>query len=215
MKAIFFRVALAVTFSVALINTYAQKKYNEGTISYTTNMGGQDLDVKVYFTADSSSATFSTGAANIKNLWDVNHTSFALLLDVPSASIKKAAISTPDEITKMLASMPSFTYTPTSETKQISGFSCKKIQAKDSKSGTVYDVWVTNDITVPPTAIPIYYRAIGGFTVQYTAFQQAQTASVTVSAVTGDKVPAGTFSIPSDYEKITMDDLKAMQGGGK
>jgi hypothetical protein len=34
-----------------------------------------------------------------------------------------------------------------------------------------------------------------------------------VSSVTEQKAPAGTFGIASDFDKITMDDLKAMSGG--
>ena len=50
--------------------------------------------------------------------------------------------------------------------------------------------------------------------IQYNSFQQGQSTVVTVSKITDEKAPAGTFSVSSDYEKITMDDLKAMSGGG-
>ena len=113
-----------------------------------------------------------------------------------------------------MAQLPTFTFTPGTETKQISGFNCKKVQAKDNKTGKSYDVWVTNDISVPTTALPPYYKTIGGFPVEYTQFQQGQSTDVTVTSVTDQKAPAGTFSIAPDFDKITMDDLKSM-GGGK
>ncbi|HEY5408920.1 MAG TPA: hypothetical protein VIJ92_17650, partial [Ginsengibacter sp.] len=63
------------------------------------------------------------------------------------------------------------------------------------------------------SSIPLYYQAIGGFPVQYTAFSQGQVTDVTVTSVSEDAAPAGTFSIPDDFDKITMSDLKAMSGG--
>lgn len=207
-------VALGVALSATVLSASAQKTINEGTVTYKTNMRGQDIVVKEYFRPDSVAAAFTAGPATVKVLSDANHKSFVLLLDVPVASIKKAAVANPDEVDQMMGSLPTFTFTPTSETKQISGFNCKKVKAKDNKTGTSYDIWVTTDINTPPTAVPIYYKSIGGFPVQYTAFQQGQSAEVTVSGVTEDKAPAGTFGIPADYDKITMDDLKAMQGGG-
>lgn len=208
-------VALGLALSATVLSASAQKTINEGVVTYKTNMRGQDIEIKDYFRPDSSATTFTAGPATIKILSDANHKSFVLLLDVPVASIKKAAVANPDEVDQMMSGLPTFTFTPTSETKQISGFNCKKVQAKDNKSGKSYDIWVTNDISTPPTAVPLYYKSAGGFPVQYTAFQQGQTADVTVSSVTTDKAPAGTFGIPSDYDKITMDDLKAMQGGGQ
>jgi hypothetical protein len=205
--------ALSIALSATVISANAQKTYTEGTVTYKTNMHGQDVEVKEYFRPDSNAITYTVGPATIKILSDANQKSFAILLDVPQASIKKAAIMTPDEIEKAKNGLPSFTYAQGSETKQISGFNCKKVVATDTRDKKTYDVWITNDITVPFTAIPSYYKEIGGFPVQYTIFQQGQSSDVKVSSVTEQKAPAGTFGIASDFDKITMDDLKAMSGG--
>jgi len=205
--------ALGIALSAAAMSTNAQKIYTEGTVSYKTNMGGQDVEVKEYFMPDSSAVTYTVGPATIKILSDANQKSFAILVDVPQASIKKAAIMTPDEIDQAKNGLPNFTYVPGSETKQISGFNCKKVVATDTKDKKTYDVWITNDITVSPSAIPSYYKEIGGFPVQYTIFQQGRSFDVMVSSVTEQKAPAGTFGIASDFDKITMADLKAISGG--
>jgi hypothetical protein len=205
--------ALGIALSAAGMSANAQKTYTEGTVTYKTNMRGQDVEVKEYFRPDSNAVTYTVGSATIKILSDANQKSFAILVDVPQASMKKAAIMTPDEIEQAKNGLPSFTYTPGSETKQISGFSCKKVVATNTKDKKTYDVWITNDITVPSSAIPSYYKEIGGFPVQYTTFQQGQSSDVKVSSVTEQKAPAGTFGIASDFDKITMDDLKAMSGG--
>lgn len=203
-----------IALSATVMSASAQKAYTAGTITYKTTVRGQDIEAKEYFTADSIATSFTAGPATIKVLANANHTSMAILVDVPVASIKKAAIMTPDEIDQAMAQLPTFTFTPGTDTKQISGFNCKKVSAKDNKTGTSYDVWVTNDISVPATALPPYYKTIGGFPVQYTQFQQGQSADVTVTAISDEKAPKGTFAIAPDFDKITMDDLKAM-GGGK
>jgi hypothetical protein len=213
MKFKFLSVALGILLSATVMSASAQKAYTEGVVTYKTSMRGQDIEVKEYFRPDSTAATFSAGPATIKLLSDANHKSFAVLIDVPVASIKKAAIYTPDEVDQAIGSMPTFTFAAGTETKQISGFNCKKVVATDAKDKKTYDIWVTNDITVPPTAVPLYYKAIGGFPVQYTAFQQGQSTEITVSSVTDQKAPAGTFGIAPDFDKISKDDLTAMSGG--
>jgi hypothetical protein len=120
---------------------------------------------------------------------------------------------TPDEVELEMNELPRFTYALASETKQISGFNCRKVVATNTKDNKMYDVWITNDITVPSSAIPPYYKDIGGFPVSYPIFQNGQSSDVMVSGVTGQKAPVGIFSIASDFDKITMDDLKAMTGG--
>ena len=213
MKIKFLSVAFGIVLSATAMSASAQKTYTEGLVTYKTSMRGQDVEIKNYFKADSAAATFSAGPATIKLLSDANHKFFAILVDVPVASIKKAAVYTPDEVEQAVSAFPTFTFAPGTETKQISGFNCKKVVATDNKDKKTYDVWVTTDVTVPPTAMPEYYKAAGGFPVQYTAFQQGQTTVITVSSVTDQKAPAGTFGIPADFDKISKDDLAAMSGG--
>lgn len=209
-----FNVALGIALTATTFAANAQKAYTEGTVTISTVMRGQQVQPKVYFTKDSTALTFNNGPASIRILTDDKQTSMALLISVPVASIKKAAISTPAEIEQAMSELPKLTFAPTTETKQISGFNCKKVVATDDK-GKKYDVWVTNDFSLPEGAIAAYYKGVGGVPIQYTSFAMGQTADVTVLSITADKAPAGTFSIPSDYDRITMDDLRSMGGGGK
>jgi hypothetical protein len=214
MKNKLFTAALGIALTATAISASAQKVYKEGIMVVTTSMQGQTVELKNYFRADSAAATFSAGPANIKVLTDAKHSYMAILVDVAVASIKKAAIYSPAEIEEEMSKMPVLTFTPGTETKVISGFNCKKVVAKDSKSGKTFDVWITNDVSAPSTAVQSYYANVGGFPVQYTTFREGQSTEVTVKSLTDQKVPAGTFAIPSDFDKITLDDLKALSGGG-
>ncbi|HEY4323434.1 MAG TPA: hypothetical protein VGN20_05595 [Mucilaginibacter sp.] len=209
-----FNVALGIALTATTFCASAQKTYTTGVITLTSaDMNGNPIETKEYFTPDSAASTFTTGPATIRVLADAKHTFFAFIIDVPVASMKKAAILTPAEIEELMDSTPKFTFAPSTDTKQISGFNCKKVVATDPKTSKTYDIWITNDVTVSQSVIPRYYAEIGGFPIQFTSFAMGQQASATVTAIADTKAPAGTFAISSDFDRITLDDLKAMRGG--
>jgi|SRR6185312_6171772 hypothetical protein len=205
-------VALGIVLTATTLGASAQKTYTNGMVAYTMDMQGQAGDVKQYFTPDSSAAVITFGPGIVKVLSTAKHDYLAVILDIPVASLKKAATATPAELEQAMAMIPSFSFTPTTETKKIGDFNCKKVVAKDTKSGKTYDVWVTNDVSVPTTAYPFYYANAGGFPVQYTAFQQGQEQSITISGISDAKAPAGTFAIGKDFEKVSS--LADLRGGG-
>ncbi|MDB5062410.1 MAG: hypothetical protein JWP67_2253 [Mucilaginibacter sp.] len=209
-----FTVALGITLSSAAISASAQKAYKEGVAVISMNMMGQQTEAKNYFKTDSTAVAFNAGPANVKILTDSKGTYMAFLVDVAVASIKKAAVATPAEVEEEMSKIPVLTFTKTTETKVISGFNCKKVIANDAKANKTYDIWVTNDISLPESAASKIYANAGGFPVQYTTFQNGQASEITVKSVTEQKLPSGTFSIPSDFEKISMEELNAMRGGG-
>jgi hypothetical protein len=208
----FLKIALSLAFTATVFSASAQKNYPQGVATYALAVAGMNVEAKVYFTADSSAIVQQNGPANIKMLTNSKSTYFAILVDVPVASIKKVAVLSPDELDQALAAAPKFTFTPTTETKQINGFNCKKVTVKDSKSGSTYTAWVTTDVTAPLNSMTKYFADAGGFPVQFTTIQQGQAVDVTLKSISDEKAPAGTFGIPAGYDKISLDDLKAMGG---
>jgi len=208
----FFKLALGIAFTAIAVNASAQKTYTEGTADFSLKTQAGEAESKVSFRGDSSVAVTQQGPALIKLIANKDNY-FAVLVDVPMASIKKAAVLTPDELDQAMAAAPKFTFTPTTETKQINGFNCKKVIAKDAKSGTNYDTWVTTDISAPLNSVTKLFADAGGFPVQFTTLQQGHAVDVTLKSITAEKVPAGTFGIPAGFDRISLDDLKAMGGG--
>jgi hypothetical protein len=206
------KIALGLAFTAVAFSASAQKTYTTGLATYTLKTAMGDGESKIYFTADSSAAITQQGAAVVKILTNSKSTFVAILVDVPVASIKKAAILSPDEIEQGLAAAPKFTFTPSAEKKVINGFNCTKVDVKDSKSGSSYVAWVTKDVVAPTNSLTKYFAEAGGFPVQFTTIQQGQAIDVVLKSVTDDKAPAGTFAIASDFDKISLDDLKAMGG---
>lgn len=205
---------MGVVLSATAIKATAQKAYTEGVATIAMNSMGQAIEAKNYFRSDSSAVAFSAGPANIKVLTDAKGSYMAVLVDVSVASIKKAAIASPAEIEEEMSKLPVLTFAPTTETKVISGFNCKKVVATDSKTKKTYDIWVTNDVSIPMSGAAKIYAKAGGVPIQYMVFQNGQSSEITVKSIVPQKVPAGTFGIPADFDKITMDELKSMGGGG-
>ena len=210
----FFNVALGIVLASTTLTASAQKSYTSGSLTMGTNVRGMALEMKVYFTPDSAVTSFNSGPANIKILTDTKNTIMDIFVDVPSFSVKKVAVATPAEIEDALSDAPVFTFAPSTETKVISNFNCKKVVATDTKTTKTYDIWITNDFTLPKNVIPKYYATIGGVPIQFASFQKGQSTVATITKVSDEKVPAGSFGVSADYEKITMDELKAMSGGG-
>ncbi|MGZ3751985.1 MAG: hypothetical protein ACXVIY_09000, partial [Mucilaginibacter sp.] len=144
MKIKFLSVACGMALSATILSASAQKNYTEGLVTAKASAGGQAVEIKEYFRSDSTAAMFSAGPANIKLLADANYKFFAVIAEVPAFKIKKAAIYSQGEIDQVLSSFPKLKFTPSTETKQISGFNCKKVVATDTKTQKAYDIWITN-----------------------------------------------------------------------
>lgn len=213
MKSNLLKFAFGLSLSIAALGASAQKTYTEGVATYTVKSAMGDAESKVSFRGDSSCSSSQYGPAQVKLISTTKGSYFAVLVDVPVASMKKAAVLTPDEIDQASAAAPKLTFTPTTETKQIGGFNCKKIQAKDPKSGATYDAWVTNDISAPTNIMSKLFDGAGGFPVEFTTVQQGQQVSVSLKSINAEKVPAGTFGVPAGYDKITYEELMSMRGG--
>lgn len=208
-----FKTALCLAFSAFALSASAQKTYTEGVMSYTVTAPQGTVEAKTYFRGDSSLYSAQQGPADIKVITVKSGEYLAVLVDVPVANLKKAAIATPAEIEEARAQEPKFTFTPGTDTKVINGFKCKKVTVKDEKSGTNLEAWVTKDIVVPPSMLSKSFKDLDGVPVEFTTMQGGARISVTLDSIKEEKVPAGTFGIPAGFEKISLTDLKSMGGG--
>ncbi|GAB3936373.1 hypothetical protein [Mucilaginibacter myungsuensis] len=211
MKIKLLTVAAGIALSAISFGAKAQKTYKEGVITYSINAGAVTAESKTYFKADSNVTVSNSGPAKISILTYGQGDYLAVLVDVPVAGWKKAAIATPAEIEDGQAKMPELTFTPGTETKQIAGFNCKKVVAKDAK-GSAFDVWITNDIVVPTNGVSVLFSKVGGVPVQFKTFQMGQMVDVTLKSIAEEKAPANAFKVPADYEKISLAELQALGG---
>ncbi|EHQ30149.1 hypothetical protein [Mucilaginibacter paludis] len=207
--------ALALALTATVFGAKAQKVYTEGTITYNISVAGNSVDALSAFKGDSSSLSFQQGPAQIKMVSSEKNGFFAVLVDVPVANRKMAAVGTPAEIEEAMSMEPQYAFTKTEETKKIGDYNCIKYQSKDTKSGIVYDLWITKDITVPPNMINKYYTSLGT-PVMFTYLQGGSDKGaqvVTLKSISDAKLPAGAFAVPADYTKISLTDLQNMSRG--
>ncbi|MCJ8211214.1 DUF4412 domain-containing protein [Mucilaginibacter sp. RS28] len=214
MKVKLFNVALGLALTATAMSASAQKVYKEGKAVFATQAMGMAGEATMYFKGDSSAISTKQGPANLTFLNNSKTDYLAVLVDVPVANIKKAGVGTPAEIDEMQSQLPQLTFTPATETKQINGFNCKRVVAKD-KDGKTFDVWVTNDISAPLGMNGKMFANAGGFPVQYTITQNGVAVENTLKSIDESKAPAGTFIIPAGFDKITLTELRAMSGGGR
>lgn len=97
------------------------------------------------------------------------------------------------------------------ETKEIAGYKCKKAIITDIE-GNEMTVFYTNEI--PTTKSIQQMEGIDGFPLEYTIEDKMFTATTVATSVVKGKVKKIKMSIPSDYEEKTIEELKAMMGGG-
>lgn len=207
------KVALGLALSATVIGAKAQKAYTEGTLNYSITVGDNTVDAPTYFKGDTCAIVTQRGPATIKMVGNKGGEYFVVMVDVPVANMKKAAIGTPAELDEAQAAEPQYAFTKTEETKKIGDFTCKKVIAKDPRDSKTYDVWITTDITVPANILTKYYSALGGTPVQFTYLQGGQVKGaqlVTLKSVSDAKVPANMFKVTSDYDKISLTDLQSM-----
>lgn len=183
-------------------------KVPKGTITYYTD-NQQITALKLYFTPDTSAYASFQRAGNIAQLRDSKGQFFA------SFSFRSGYVvefyefyENPFDVSAFLKTAPKFNYTYTEEPKQIFGFKCKKVIATDTKSHESFDVWVTNDISVPSTAMPLFYADIKGFPIQYTVVNDGIKTLQTIRSVTDERVPNRIFGIQHTFQKLTFKEDK-------
>lgn len=98
--------------------------------------------------------------------------------------------------------------TPTTETKTIAGFKCKKsiiaITDPETKSVFTSDAWFTEELGVLNSDSPIK-----GMLMEFQVSQEGMVFAYTVSSISKEKIPDTLFSIPDGY---TLQSLEDMQG---
>ncbi|MBE7175195.1 MAG: DUF4412 domain-containing protein [Mucilaginibacter polytrichastri] len=213
MKSVKKAAMLALVLTGTAFSAFAQKKISEGTITYTISANGQSQDAVCSFKGDSAAVAVQNGPASIKTLMNDKSDYFAILVDVPVAQKKFAAVATPADQEKFKEMEPEITATATTETQTIAGYKCTKMNAKDAKSGKTFDVWVTKDIEVPVNSVNKYVSKLGGVPVKFSTVQMGQVANVEMKSLKEEKIKPNTFAVPSDFEKITFEQLMSMGGG--
>lgn len=219
------KLVLLSLISIFVINGYAQKKDAgfEGTITYSvTTQGELDPQTKAQMPSEvvwtykgpKSSMMMKTAFGNINILANAETKEQVVLYDMMGQ--KMAIKSSKEETESALKDIPELTIKETTETKQIAGYKCKKIELTDGKTTT--NVYVTEDIVIPNANWNGQYKNVKGVLMEYS--QKASPDGdaqiiFTAKEVKKAKIKDTAFDIPSDYKQMTMSEFKQMFGGGE
>ena len=122
-----------------------------------------------------------------------------------------------DEINKELGDQPKPVIKHTGETKEISGYKCKKdiITVSQKGSKVDYEIWYTSELGGKETNFgnPLY-QDIDGMLMEFSLQERSVTMKYTVTKVEAKTLADTYFEIPSDYQLTTEAELKSMFGGG-
>lgn len=217
-------VLAAILMSTAFIAN-AQKKVNEGTVTYkmeyalTPEQAPMEAQLptesKVKFNGQMSKIEIEQGPATITIIRDAATNNALLLIDVPVAQMQFAVKQGKEEYEKAQAAAPKFSdFKATGEKQVISTYNAEKYTYKDDK-GNAYELWATNDIELPAGFAGEEFKDVKGTLVKYTRFQNGLKTTLTLKGVNAEKAGPFTLDVPSGYELKTMEEIMAMQGGGE
>jgi len=218
-------VLAAILMSAAIVS-HAQKKITEGTAIFTAEYAPTPTqeamaatmpkETKTKFSGNLLNVSFETGPAIISVTQDFVTLNGLTLIDVPVAQMQFAVKTDKAIYEKETADLPKFSeFKATGEKKMIGTYNTEKYTYKDSKGGS-HELWTTNDIELPTGFFGLEFKDVKGTLVKYTVFQQGGLkATMTLKSISEDKVGKLSLEVPKGYEVKTMDELKAMQGGGE
>ncbi len=208
------------------ITTFAQKKIMQGTITYTleynlspdkqamTTMLPQEY--KMSFKDDLSQFKMDMGMFSTLITYNNRTLETLSLTEVPIQS-KKIALKMNKEQTEKMGKMQGgnkdFEITTTTEKKLISNYNCTKYLCKDKESGSVSEVWATQDIAVPTNTLTTMFKGISGVPIQFNTDARGMKAKITVKSIVEENVADINMNIPKEYETMSFDDLVKQMGG--
>lgn len=214
---------LSVFSIVSTLGIYAQM--TEGHISYkidaTTDnpdmqmavgmMQGSTMDI--YFKDKVTRSEMKMGSMMTVTTI-TNETSKDVLMLMGGMMGNMAVKSTLDEYEERREEQPKFEVTFTDETKEISGYNCKKA-LMTTEDGLESVFWYTEEIMASKKGQSYLSEEIPGFPMQFEINNQGMKMTMTVTSVEDklDKKKSSSLfdmTIPSGYKEMTMEELGTM-----
>ena len=213
-----FHKLLIFTLTMALgLNANAQKTLNEGTLIYNMAVEtGSDapkmadmLDgatTTVFIKGKQSRVELVSGLGSEASIYNATTQNGFILKDY---SGQKLLITlTQKDWEGNNKKYEGIVFENTGETSVISGFSCRKANAK-LKNGTNFTVWYTTDVTLANKDYDPQFKTLPGLAVQYEMTSGKMKFKFTLTKVSYDAVSSSKFDMPkSGYRIMTFEETK-------
>jgi len=211
-------------FSVFTTSIYSQKKKKkpiECIITYSITPIGEieptikanlPTEVKLYIKGQKSLIEMNTPAGKQSVISDNEKLEQVILIDMLGQ--KLAITSTKEENEKAISNIKPIDFTPTDESKKISGYLAYKYIIKDENNNT-FDFYVSKEFNIPNLYWNTPYRNIDGILLEYYQKNNEHDFIIkyTVKEIKFTKIKDQLFEIPNNFVKMSLDEFKKAFGG--
>lgn len=115
-----------------------------------------------------------------------------------------------DEQKMEVPDMSDYEFTKSNATKTIAGYKAEQYIVKNKFSGDTTSAWFTHDLKVPPGFLTMMFNPEFGTPLSFSINQNGMVTTSTLKEAKFEPVPAGIFSAPSGYLKLTPKQLREM-----
>lgn len=212
------RLALILMIGAAAL-TGCGKKIPQGKLVYTLTYDLPDSlrtyqdylpkEAVVYFKGDSSVTIQQTGdeSTTIIMHGPTNYMQVLLASAKKHYAINYSKQDQDDE----RANMPVFTAKKGSTTKAIAGYEAQQYTLTDKMTADSHEAWFSSAVQLPKNALGLVFDAALGTPFSFSTNQNGMITHTAIKSVDlKTDVPAGVFSAPANYEKLTPQQLKDM-----
>ncbi|MEO6523985.1 MAG: DUF4412 domain-containing protein [Mucilaginibacter sp.] len=210
-------------FAIAISLYSCSGKKTEGSIYYTVEYQLPDSlkeyaehlpkQAMVYFKGDST-VSIQAGKEESTSIVTNQKTTFMRALLKSDEQKKYYAIDyDKNGQAEELASMPSYTFTKTTEHKSIAGYEAYKYNLKEKLTGDEAEAWFTKDVAIIPNSLTLNLDTALGVPLSFTSKQNGIIVKTTAKDIKFEKVPDGVFNTPKGYEFLTPQQFKNMTSG--
>ena len=202
-KTILFSLLVLIFGSTSLI---AQKTISEGTISYAIqiknmdNVASKDSAMVVTYLKGFQSRTDMVNTLGSETTITDAKTGNAVILKQYSGQ-KLMITLTRENWDNKYSKFKGIEFKPTTETKEIAGYTCKKAIAQ-LKDGTTFFVYYAPDINVINKEYNPVFKSLPGLPVQYEVAYGKHVFGYTLSAINFNPIPSAKFDIPKSGYRI-------------
>ncbi|GAB3923694.1 hypothetical protein [Mucilaginibacter myungsuensis] len=128
-----------------------------------------------------------------------------------SGPLKRFQVQFGKEEQKMeLPDLSGFEFTKGTATKTVAGYKADQYIVKDKVTGDTTSAWFTHDLKVPANFISMVFNPELGTPVEFSLNQNGMITTTKLKEVKLETVPAGIFTAPAGFIKLTPQQLREM-----
>jgi len=212
------KIVLYFVLLTSLLYSCSRKKVLEGSITYDLHYQLPDSlkryqiylpkTAKVYFKGDSA---VSIQQMNDESTTIITHKPTNFMRVLLTSRDKKIVIdySKADQEEESTAKL-GYSYVASVDTQTIAHHKALKYVLTNKVTGETDEAWFTKEVHLIPNSLTATLDTAKGFPLSFTTSTNGLWTKTTVKEIKFEPVPAGIFSTPAGYEKLTPKQLREM-----